>query len=65
MQFPNGAGYHDYEDVPRNLYEEESNININDDVLCESESVVSRGHDHLPHEDGGRDQSPLQAGNNS
>ena len=44
----NGAGFHDYEDVPRNLYEEESNININDDLLCESKSVVSGGHDHLP-----------------
>jgi len=62
MQFPNGAGFHDYEDVPNNLYEE-SNINLDDDVLCESESVVSGGHDNLSHKDRGPNESPLSTNN--
>ena len=59
MQFPNGAGYFDYEDVPQQFNYEKSNINIFDELLFESESVVSGGHDHLPCKNGGRSKSPL------
>lgn len=53
MQLPNGAGYMDYEDVPRN-YEEESNIDLDDNVLLEGEDVEQGRHDNLSCEEGGR-----------
>lgn len=62
MQFVNGAGYFDYEDVPPqfNYEETESDISINDDVLLEGESVGSGRHDHLSHTNGGPTQPSIQ-----
>lgn len=59
ITFPNGAGYHDYDDVPPQYNYEESKINIDDNVLLESESVEQGRHDHLSRAEGGRNESSL------
>jgi len=65
MRDVNGAGFDPrVEDVPNNLYEEDT-TNINDELLCESESVVQGRYDYLSHEDGGRVESPLSTSHNT
>ena len=39
MQFPNGAGYFDYEDVPTQQNYEENTTCLNDNILLEGEAV--------------------------
>lgn len=64
MTFPNGVGYFDYEDVPSQLYEKNT-INIDDDILLESESMEQGRYDHLSHTDRRYNKSSIQTDGNS